>query len=940
MELRIPRLPTSRLELNLPADAPVIEVPTATGSVSHEQLPPRLVAELGASDQLAIRWPDVAGSTRLGPALDVEELLWLKVHPGSVVLSARLKLKVVEGAVRQLRLAVDPRLRVLPFRDPDSPVGQVQTTPGEPQIVQLEMARPISDQGVVEVNFLVAGTSGIGNVRLPQVQVLDARVTRRWMAVSLDRALVYEEQAANRLEPVATPVFEAAWGKAEGPPALAYNLPASQPAWSLATRPDQPRITVDQLTALSFAPGNARIAFEAQVTTTGYAFQYRLSAPKQLRVESVRVSEDTVQRTARWSRDDEGSITVFLSEPVSGRQQLSVQGKMNTPVRGPAVLPVLRVDGSTIRTSSIQVFREPSVLLEVTDIKGLTEVEQPLVEDDKAHLGRLVKWFTVADSSQTVGAMVNLTPNQPEMVADQITCLRAEGKAWEAAIDLRVKVSRDVVDEFRIQVPTQWSGPYRIDPAATYRVVDSSSKGRRELVIRPRQAVEGEYRLRVSGPLAVEPGERLSVPAIRLLDADRGKSLLVLPRQLETQPIKWETRGLKPVELPQGSAVSPADAQALVAYELETNSFQAVLNLVDRTRRAPNALLTDIHLAWQLDGSYQGLARFDLEPAGLAGCPLDLPAGSRLICVRVDGVPSEVQPESQNRWQIPLHSDVVPQRVEVLYQGQLRGPATAGRCSLEAPSLGKIPTARMLWSISGPSEVHMRLPDGVEEADPVQMDLVRLQGMSAAVELIQSLSMRPDEPEKTDQWQAIWRRRWEACRERMRQEFTPEQQRRRKPLVAELEALDRKEKSLGSQLPRGSVSAPETFEPLSFDPPQLWQGWLASPRTTIRCNAAPGAPSLSLTLQYRPTDRWRSRMLWACGVVLLIPLLTVGRVRQSALRLSCRWPAAVGVAAGLAWWLWLEPSIFGGLWILLTLAVSLVPAWRRRTPGRTAAPAE
>ncbi len=933
IDLHIPRLPSSRLELSLPSDAPAVEVPSAIGSVSIQQVPARLVAELGATDRLTVRWPDVADRASAGPAMDVEQMYWLKVHPGSVVLSTKLKVKVIEGVVRQLRLAVDPRLRLLPFRDTESAVSQVQTTAGEPQTIQFDMARPISDQAVIEADFLLTGTSGIGKLRLPQVQVVDARVTKRWLAVSVDRALVFEQQAADQLEPVAVPVFEAAWGKAEGPPALAYNLPSSQPAWSLATRPDEPRITVDQMTVLSFAPGIAKVQFDAQVSTSGYGFQYHLSAPKQLRVESVEV-QDSVKRAARWSRDAEGGITVFLNEPATGKQRLTVHGTMITPVRGPAVLPILWVDGTSMHSCEIQVFREPSVLVTLADIKGLNEVELPIVADDKAQLGRLVKAFTVPDRRRPVGATVNLTPNQPEMVADQVTYLHGDGETWEVEVEFHVKVGRGVADEFRIQTPALWQGPLRIDLPADYRLIDSGGKDRREVVIQPRVAVDHECRFRVSGALVLQPGERLSVPSIRLLDADRGKCLLVLPKQLDAQPINWQTRGLKVVEAPAGLASPPIAPESPVVYELQSNSFQAVLNLVDHTNRTPNVLLADLSMAWQDDGTYQGTALFDLEPAGLLQCPLHLPSQAHLISVRVDGATVVPQPESEGEWQVPLQSGVIPQRLEVLFTGRLPDAVSTGIVALEAPRLGRLPVWRTLWSVSGPPEYRVQLPSGVEPADTLQMNLVRLQGIAWAVDLIQGLSMRPDELEKTDQWQGIWCRRWEDCRQQLRQYSRGQMLWGQGAQAGDIDAMDRKFKEIRSRLDRGGAFPSQPVESAAVDVLQLGPPETTSPRVAVRCISSSGPAVLSLSVRSTRAEPWLFRLFGLLACVAVLPLAAMGSVRRLAYRSFCRWPAVVGVAAGIAWWLWLVPSVLGWLVIVGVLIVALMPR-RRESQGNS-----
>jgi len=46
-----------------------------------------------------------------------------------------------------------------------------------------------------------------------------------------------------------------------------------------------------------------------------------------------------------------------------------------------------------------------------------------------------------------------------------------------------------------------------------------------------------------------------------------------------------------------------------------------------------------------------------------------------------------------------------------------------------------------------------------------------------------------------------------------------------------------------------------------------------------------------------------------------------------------RWPQAIGVAAGLAWWLWLQPSGLGWGIVLVSLVAPLVSRRRRSPPA-------
>ena len=89
-----------------------MEVSTALGSVSLAEEGRRLVAELGRTSRLSVRWRDSLPGSTIRTTLDADQLLWLKAAPGGVTLDARWKFKVVEGGVRRLQLALDPRLQL------------------------------------------------------------------------------------------------------------------------------------------------------------------------------------------------------------------------------------------------------------------------------------------------------------------------------------------------------------------------------------------------------------------------------------------------------------------------------------------------------------------------------------------------------------------------------------------------------------------------------------------------------------------------------------------------------------------------------------------------------------------------------------------------------------------------------------------------------------
>ena len=923
-DLAIPPLATSRLELGIPADAPAIDVRSALGRVEQhgEADPPRVEALLGATDRLSVRWQDGAGRGGPGRTVEVEELLWLKVKPGSVQLDARFLLNVVEGRVRELRLAADPRLRLRPVQG-----VQVQTTPGQLQTIRLELAQPASDQAIIEATFFLPEASGIGNLRLPHLEVLDAYRTRRWMAVSVDPSLQAEEQAPDRLEKVSVPDFEAAWGEAAVEPRSVYSLTSVEPPWSVRIRPRETDTTVDQTLSWSFAPGEAQVQFDARLASTaGYSFQYRVSAPAKLQVESVSVLEGGAERADRWRRTPDGTITIFLKRAVSGEQELSLRGRLPTPTRGKLPLPTLEIDGAKLQSSVIQLFRKPDVQVEVSKSVGLVEIEGGTVDESRASLGRLVKWFE-RDPAGPVKATLTLSPNRPEVRLKQITSLYSDGEVWEAEAAFRINVGRGVLDELRLSIPPQCTGPYQIDPPAVWE--EDESAGHRRLIIRPGSAITGEHRLVVSCPLEPAPGDRLSVPEMVLEQSELEEHLLVLPTHLGLQPIAWETEGLGKTQLPDDFPAWPVAPESFVAYRVEESPFQAVLR---PSVEAPEVRLLDVRLAWQADQTCHGVATFDLESAGMWECPLRLPDGCELVQAFVAGLPATPVPAGRNRWQVPLGPKEFPQRVEIVFTGTVSVPDAAGRMRFDSPSLEGLPVRQTLWTVSGPSLYRpgsLAGPEGVRSSSQLELELVRLQSLKELID--QAARARAEEPEEVSSWYQAWVRRYAASRNEVRlQSALAGPTELAGSVETELQAIAEEASQAADRLGTGDVLAHATAEtPVATLPGEIWLCTLDRSQASTCCVV--GGESGPITLNYRrvEADGLSGRLVGAAGMAAVI-LLTVVAVRWGVFSmLLCRWPYLLGVVAGLAWWLWLWPSVLGWGIVLVSLVASLRWGWKR-----------
>lgn len=917
--LKTPPVAASRLELTVPPDAPRIAVPSALGSVTwHPQLS-QWAALLGPSDRLKVEWPEAAGRGAMGPAVDAEELLWLKVQPGSVVLDARLRLRVASGQVGDLRLTADPGLRLLPFAGENPPRVEESVGTDGWQRIHLTLDRPVSSQVTLDLSFLMTGVSGVGRIPVPRLDLDGARTVRRLLAVSLDPSLTLSPRPEG-VEDVGVPQFTTAWGGGRPDPLAAFNLPAGAPVPSLGVRPRDARITATQMLALGFATEEALVHYEAHVIPqVGYRFQHRLALPAEVEVQSVSVIEQGEEKVDRWSRAGDGTVTIFLNAPAAAGQDLTVRGRLPLGGRTELPLPWATLLDADLESSVMAAYRQPAVNVAIGATSGLIEIETYVPEERLAYLGRAVKRFKA--TTGPVQASVVLAANRPSVRGEQRTTLHLEGEVWQAAFEFRLRVEGGVADAFRLEVPDEFDGPYYIDTGAELEA-SPASDGRKLLLIRPPVAVGGVHRFTVSGPLTFAPGRRVSVPSAVLRDAQIHPRLLILPTRLQRQPASWETLGL--VNTPLPADLATAGSGPVVAYRVDTDSFHAVL----RPRAgAAGVELADIGIVCRKDGTCHGVATFDLRAGALSEVVLSLPGGLRLVQVMVAGLPAWPVPVEEGVWRVTLAPGTLPQQLEVLFQGASPSSGTAGTPLLRAPFLEGLPVQRTLWTIAAPPGI---LPDPALQGEGVGALSLRLARAHQVADLVVAgQGLAEEDPEESRPWYRRWCRRWIDARLAVERQLEIDRAQGETDWVrANLARLDAQVARAVEQLGIEDLLASASRQDSAADSlAQVWLAGLDRSRTvhyfdmqgsnaTVRLQERRGADGALATF-------WLPSLLLV-GVTIVV---STGMRRGWLRRWLIRWPHLAGVLVGLVWWLWLWPSVLGLAIVLFSLIASYRYSW-------------
>ncbi|MEQ8787708.1 MAG: hypothetical protein RIC55_15500 [Pirellulaceae bacterium] len=994
LDIGIPSIVPARLHVRFPGDVSGIQVVQALGATTFDPITGEMVADLGPVDRLQLAWSLDGGLEPKGARLDVEEMTWLKVSPGGVAVDVRYRFRC-DAPIEEVQLVAEPGLRLRPI-GADQPIRQWHTHDAEVKSIHLELQQPYAKEVTLDLRFLRTGGSGVGKLRLPRLRAVADRVLSRKYAVSVSPLLDFQQ--SERLPEFDPEQFLSERGDAaaaQAIPDFAFTLPAdAEPTWSLATRPKSPASRCNSVTDVLYRQDAADVAFFADIDTSGYLFQHRLSTPTEMTIDDVSLLVDDKEAVARWSRDEAGDLTIILDRRVTGPQRLRLRGRV--PVDDRRVeAPVVSVAEVQTVDSVYRVYRSPDVRTRVVSTEGLetvderdTAVELPALPwQDASH--RLVAVYrrppraveaadkpaAPADASagdstgvkEPIACLLEIFPNRPLTKCRSVTSMRRSDGKWTIEATYRLDVSAGLLDEFWLDVPDRLVEPFEIQPETDFEVLSVPGQTRRRLVIRPAKPFRGDARLTLRASLSPSlAGERIAFPDIVPLMVEPVEQFVIVPTQDETQRYVWETSGLQAAELPSeasredGAAATKDNAQEAAttdesaASESLTESaddaaaggravwrvvaprYSASLKLLERSASMPSLVqLADVQFSWDRDGACRGLATFDLEPAGREDCILVLPPPFRLAQVNVAGLPARLGKLAENRWRVMLGPAQLPQRVVVLFEGEL--PAAApNRRVIAAPRLEDVSVVRTLWTLYAPQDdVVMVAADPSSVITAADLTAYRYAAYASLIDRAAEVALEQPRVD-VDRWYLPWARRLATARENWANYLDSSQRGGAETMFTaqQIEAIDRQQNDDAQRL---DVTHIRSLAAAKLGPAEIWEVAQQGRMPSLHCTlVGDGSEHLEVVVVTPPVSDVGLRLLLTpmlAGVSLLVFLLAV---RGPLGAWIVRWPHAVGVLVGLAWWLWLTPSLLGWCIVLASVVSALRMPWkpsRRREPA-------
>ncbi len=953
-EFNVPPVAQAQMKVEIPDGAPTIQLVNSLGSRLTQSNAGIWEAGLGPIDRLHMRWPRRPALPDDRPTPEVRQLTYLHINEETaeypVTMETQLHYRVSRGEVRHVALTVDRRLQLI---DLDGAIGvtaediSIDSIAGR---LEIPLAQPATRDFLLTLRFRLARLSKWGRLTVPRCQVLGERVVQQDLAISWPANVECQVEGTDGISSQKPADFLQAWGAAIAAPRVCFRIMSEPPPVHLTVRAQNQPIPARQNLTVSVRDAQLDWIFQAEMEQVGQPiYQHTLTVPRLFQLKSVDLYSQGKRVPCEARPDKTGQLTVFPDRALHGDWRLVVAGTQRLLNDQTEVsLPPVSLQDVELSEHHVRIYRRDDVLVTV-QTPDLPNYRVPIQTGPTYNetLGRLIaEWDHSASSrgnTQSVGGapsrrstgtpatgndvangvMLLIRPNAPELHGHMATRIERQKDLWQVTARLTVNRASDdagVIDKLRLDIPTSWAEPFHLKPEYTYSIRGIPGR-RRQLTIRLPQPTTRPVTVEIVGALALTNGQRAFLPDIVPLDLAKLSRYVILPTQFGQQHLQWETRGLQPAPLSEAWPSDDATSAATVAHRVWT-SPSAVVADSQPVARKPVVRLADVTLAVGPTGDYYGVTEFSIDPAGRDSSTISIPKGIEPVAVTVENAPALGAPTSHGLWQVPLHSDHLPQQLSVVFRRRTDGALPPGPPRIRVPWIKDARVERTLWTLQADPGLLLEVAGVDRQPTPrVDQDLVRLR---TCLDLLETgdeyFTAHPSA--NSNNWYSPWIRRLTVTSAWMRRAFPRESE---KPNATALDDLLQRTESKIQRFKSAPTGGAEVAAiarvPSSRD---LWDDDVRPGTERLHYVFDEGVSELTLSIETkRPSHYLRQAGMAATVLLLGAVVLAWGIRRKPTIQLG-QWPFLIATLIGIGWWLWAQPSILGWLVVL----AGVWGAWR------------
>lgn len=386
------------------------------------------------------------------------------------------------------------------------------------------------------------------------------------------------------------------------------------------------------------------------------AFRHTIVVPEGLRIESLSVKEEDVERLAHWHRIG-NQITLFLKNKTSGLQDLTLKGWLPIRKMGSLNVPAIQLQGVEIEESLLSLYKKPQIDVQLVSPnfrRIQDDSAQPVIADHFSLVGRFQE---IDPAGQPISLLIK--PQKSMMTVDTLTIINAvEDQQIEVIQTLRFTLPAGDVQKINLLIPAEYATEYSID-GIPFEVQDKQSDGLQRVELQPTASAPKENTVTVRTTI-LQPGSELNVIPVTLENSQIENNYLLLSANQEFQLIDKKTRKpLLPGKVPvwvEARCDSSSDLDCSRVYTASQLPWK--LSATSRTAGVASEefipyLETEIILSDQ--GTIHGLTQIKLFNQTSRELNLNWPEKSKLMAVLINGQnDGSLKPES-GKLVIPLN---------------------------------------------------------------------------------------------------------------------------------------------------------------------------------------------------------------------------------------------------------------------------------------------
>ena len=840
----IPKVADAVLELNLSPEMPTISVEESLGQTTD--VPGKRTVQLGPTEKLTLTWNDNTARASQS-VVETEQFYLLSAQANQIGVSVLHKFRIAGEKIKQLDLVFDPALSPTgnPTHENPAEGGRLSFEPISPSegLTRLIFREPVSGSITLRVNYRIKDFSGIGVVRFPRIPPSPYRLIRCWVGVSSAQALEFDSLPDSTVN---LERFRQEWGTVSEDRFLAAYEAGSLPSfWMLSVRAKKPTTHAKTRQAILIHQNRIDYFVETTLESDGSRFSHSFLVPENLRIGQVEARTVNTAIADSYSyqpipidwrlcppspETPEGfRVLSILSEtPFRERekQEVTLRGAILTmadePVRN---LLLVQAEQTETEEHRLDIFHDPLVVVQEISLpeSWKKSEELPLVKPEFLSAIPCGTW--ASDAAQEKSPIrLKVIPNSPQVSGRQITWLswNVSTERFEVTTTFDLLVEDGELSTLRLRYDDQCEFPPTAVPSM--RMEEVLDEEERSILLRFPQPLSGKTVLTLKSTVNAVP-ESVSLPKIVPGEPFSIRHYVVLPNDHVGRLVQWEKNQLLPVQAAESEEIlqslekSEADLPSSRSAILATSENYEVLMVAGQDFNArlvpmggrPTVPLNDVHLYLRKNGYISGVSTFDLQGNGTDSCVLILPESYELVSITSGGITTRGTELSPGRWRFDLWSSQLPQKVEVVFRGQLT-PRSAGNLlfdirhgevseesllpmyvsenqetlSIPLPSLESTNVLGTIWTLAMETPTHSRplrffvdqnrrqeseeaseeetantvLPLSAREAIPclIFMNSIRLSNMETLMSGVSTTLSSP--PEDIARWYSFWGRSW------------------------------------------------------------------------------------------------------------------------------------------------------------------------------------